>query len=71
VRGAGFAEQFAGGFGVQQRLQLRERGVDHLLCFGSLSAFSESSCKNACVFPMISNAALLGQVSRQAFVLPA
>jgi hypothetical protein len=30
-----------GGFGIQQRLQLRERGVDHLLGFGSLSAFRE------------------------------
>ncbi|WP_271189765.1 hypothetical protein [Dactylosporangium matsuzakiense] len=65
----GLAQQVAGGLDGQQRLQLRERGVDHLLCFGSWSAFSGEQLQERVCFAMISNAALsrAGSAARRSF----
>src|SRR5215216_3419025 len=54
---AWLAEQHTGPLGVDQRRQLGEGRLDHLLDRGSESALSESCSKSACAFPTISNAA--------------
>src|SRR5512132_185803 len=53
---AWLAEQQARPLGVDQRRQLGDGRLDHLLDRGSESALSESCSKSACAFPTISNA---------------